>query len=82
MPAERITIAHYDALVADPTAEIRRLCTATELDCDEAGIELRLSRYTLSAPDPDKWRRHAAEIDAILPSLAEQVTRARRFTER
>ncbi len=45
-------------------------------------LALRLSRYTVSAPDADKWRRHAAEIEAVLPSLAEQVARAERFAAR
>ena len=33
-------------------------------------------------PTADKWRRHAAEIEAVLPSLAEQVARAERFATR
>jgi hypothetical protein len=82
LPAERRTIARYDALIADPAAEIHRLCTATGLDWDEAALALRLSRYTVSPPDADKWRRHAAEIEAVLPSLAEQVARAERFAAR
>jgi hypothetical protein len=83
LPAERRTIARYDALLADPAAEIRRLCTAMELDWeDEGAFALRLSRYTVSPPDPDKWRRHAAEIEAVLPSLAEQMARVERFAAR
>ncbi len=79
---ERLTIARYDALVADPATEIHRLCAATGLEWDEAGLELRLSRYTLSPPDADKWRRHAAEIEAVLPALDEQIARAERFAAR
>ena len=45
-------------------------------------LELRLSKYTVSPPDADKWRRHAAEIEAVLPSLAEQIARAERFAAR
>jgi hypothetical protein len=82
LPVERRTIARYDALVADPAAEIRRLCAAIGLDWDEAGLALRLSRYTVSPPDADKWRRHTAEIEAVLPSLTEQVARAERFAAR
>lgn len=82
VPAERLTIVRYDTLVADPAAEIRRLCTASGFDWDEAELQLRLSRYTVSAPDADKWRRHAAEIEAVLPSLGEQVARAERFAAR
>jgi hypothetical protein len=82
LPVERYTIARYDTLLADPAAEIHRLCTTTGLDWDEAGPELRLSRYTVSPPDADKWRRHAAEIEAVLPSLAGQVARVERFAAR
>jgi hypothetical protein len=83
LPAEQRTVARYDALLADPAAEIRRLCAATGLEWDEeTGVSLRLSRYTVSAPDADKWRRHGGEIEAVLPSLAEQVARAERFAAR
>ena len=79
LPAERVTVTRYDALVAAPAAEIRRLCAATALDWDEPSLALRLSKYTVSAPAADKWRRHAAEIEAVLPSLAEQIARVERF---
>lgn len=82
LPVERRSVARYDALVAEPAAEIRRLCEATGLDWDQAGVQLRLSRYTVSPPDADKWRRHSAEIEAILPALAEQIARAERFATR
>ena len=82
LPVERCTIARYDALLIDPAAEIARLCAATALDWDEAELALRLSKYTLSPPDADKWRRHAAEIESVLPSIAEQVARAERFAAR
>ena len=82
LPVERCTLARYDALLTDPAAEIARLCAATALDWDEAELALRLSKYTLSPPDTDKWRRHAAEIESVLPSIAEQVARAERFAAR
>ena len=82
LPVERCTIVRYDALVADPTAQIRRLYEAIGLDWDEAEVSLRLSKYTVSPPDADKWRRHAAEIEAVLPSLAGQIARAERFAAR
>jgi hypothetical protein len=82
LPAERCTIARYDALLADPKAEIARLCAANALAWDDVEIPLRLSKYTLSPPDADKWRRHEVEIESVLPSLAEQVARAERFAAR
>jgi hypothetical protein len=82
LPVERRTIARYDALLADPAAEIARLCAATALDWDETEVALRLSKYTVSTPDVNKWRRHAAEIESVLPSIAEEVEQAERFTAR
>jgi hypothetical protein len=82
LPVERYTIARYDALLADPTAEIRRLHAAVGLEWDAAEVSLRLSKYTVSLPDAEKWRRHAAEIEAVLPSLGEQIARAERFAAR
>jgi hypothetical protein len=83
LPAERLTITRYDELLADPAGEIRRLCAAIGFEWEnETAVALRLSRYTVSPPDADKWRRHAAEIEAVLPSLAEQVARAERLAAR
>ena len=65
-----------------PDSRDAALYAATGLDWDEAEISLRLSKYTVSPPDADKWRRHSAEIEAVLPSLAEQVARAERFAAR
>ena len=82
LPADKVAITRYDALVGDPAAEIRRLCAATGLDWDVPALALRLSKYTVSAPAADKWRRHAAEIETVLPALAEQIARVERFTAR
>jgi hypothetical protein len=77
MPAARWTVARYGALVSDPESEIRRLCQALSLEWDRTfDQEPPLSRYTVSAPDPEKWRRHASEIEAIMPSIQDQVSRA------
>jgi hypothetical protein len=46
------------------------------------GRDLPLSRYTVSAPHPQKWQRHAAEIEAVLPSIQDQISRAERVATR
>ena len=40
------------------------------------------SQHTLTAPAPDKGRRHAQEIEAVLPRLAPTIARAERFASR
>ena len=77
------TVASYEALVADPATEIRRLCAANFLAWDSVVPQsLPLSRYTVSTPDPTKWQRHAAEIDAVMPMIEPQARRAERLARR
>jgi len=83
LPADRVTVARYDALLTDPQAEISRLCAATGLQWDQSlRGALPPSQHTLSAPAPDKWRKHEREIEAVLPGLAETIARAERFAAR
>lgn len=67
----------HGRFVADPQAEAQRICSWAGLDWDvRLGQSLPLSRYTLTPPDPDKWRRHAAEIEPRLAKMQATVERA------
>ena len=33
---------------------------------------LPLANYTVSPPDPQKWRRHESDIEAVMPSIADR----------
>jgi hypothetical protein len=80
LPADRWTVVRYDALVADPQAEILRLCGLFSLDWDRPFDRvLPLSRYTVTPPAAEKWRRHADVIEAVLPLVEEQRQRAERI---
>jgi hypothetical protein len=80
LPAERRSMTRYDALLANPASEVQRLCQALELDWDQPlGAELPLSRFTVSAPARDKWRRHEREIEGVLPTLQPLLERAAAF---
>ncbi len=80
LPPERWLLARYDALVADPEAEIRRLCRAVSLDWDRTlDRALPMSRYTVSPPSADKWRRNGAVIEAMLPAIDDQLQRVERL---
>lgn len=75
---ERWCVASYDRLVADPQTEIERLCEFAQIEWDEALTSpLPLSRHTLTAPDPQKWRRNAAALNAVMPLVADVAARAR-----
>jgi hypothetical protein len=78
LPRHRWTAARYDRLVADPGAEIARLCDTLGLAWDEPiRGPLPLSVSTLTPPRPGKWLAHQAEIEAVLPLVAEQDERSR-----
>lgn len=80
LPPDRWISVGYAEFVADPQAQISRLCRFLDLDWDQAlGSVLPPSRYTLTAPAVDKWRRHEREIGTVLPRLAGTIERAERF---
>jgi hypothetical protein len=65
LPAELWTGIRHDDFLAGAQQQATRLCAWAGLGWDRVlERELPLSRYTLTAPDPDKWRRHAAAIEA------------------
>ena len=76
---DRWCVASYDRLVADPRAEIERLCEFLELDFDDA-LEgpLPESRHTLDSPHPEKWRRNAEELEPITDIIQPAADRARK----
>lgn len=82
LPAGRCQALRYEALLSDPQAQMERLCAGLGLSWDrrlDGG--LRLSRFTVSMPAPDKWRRHAALIEQVLPGLRETRDRAERYVD-
>lgn len=67
LPASSWMPVRYEALVADPQAQVARLCAWLALDWDMELRQLPLSRFTVSAPQPGKWRRNEAQIRRVLP---------------
>ncbi|HVT32736.1 MAG TPA: sulfotransferase [Rhodanobacteraceae bacterium] len=83
MPPARWCVARYDALIADPAAEIARLCAAIDFGWDRTlSDHLPLARHTVSAPDAGKWRRREREIEPALARCAATVERAAQIAER
>lgn len=83
LPRERVHVARYDALTANTSAEIACLCTAVDFVWDRPiEADLPLSRYTVSKPDPQKWRKYEAEIESMLPSLSDTIARSDAFAAR
>jgi hypothetical protein len=77
LPSGRWLPVSYEAFLAAPQKEIVRLCRALDIGWDQQlGSSLPLSRHTLTTPDAEKWRKHAAAIEATAPIWAAQNERA------
>ncbi|MBC7768033.1 MAG: sulfotransferase [Phycisphaerales bacterium] len=77
MPPDRWTVARYDALIANPDEEVRRLCAAMDLEWDRTlGAGLPLARHTVSQPEDGKWRAREDEIMSVLSKLEPLLQRA------
>jgi hypothetical protein len=73
LPPERWCAVDYDRFLADTHAELQRLCHFAQIIFgprmhEVASQPLKPSKYTLTAPHPEKWKKNAAELDPVLPS--------------
>ena len=76
--SDRWTCISYSDLVSNPRRELQKLCKFSGVTFDElldttVSQQLPLSRYTLTSPRPDKWRKNEKEISTVLP-LVEALT--------
>lgn len=81
----RCTAVAYEDLVGAPSSTLQRLAEFAKVD-DRGSFAgnrpLPLSRTTLSAPHPDKWRRWEDEIGAVEAVFTASERRARRALQR
>jgi hypothetical protein len=83
LPPERWCMVSYADLVANPQVQVERLCQFAGIAWDqELRGPLPLSRYTLTPPDPNKWRKNAAALEPLLPRLEPLRDRARQVLAR
>ena len=71
LPPDRWIACDYTDLTARTEQTLERICSFADLEVDarlrrRLTGELPLSRYTQTAPDPDKWRSNEAEILPLL----------------
>ena len=64
----------YDEFLQDPAGVLRGVCDFAGIEFDaalaaRASAPLPESRYTLTPPEPDKWRHNEAAITRVLPRL-------------
>ena len=76
LPRERWRVVDYATLVKDPAEVFRRACGFMDLaperriEAELSGQGLPRSRYTLTPPAKDKWRRHADALQPVLDDTA------------
>ncbi len=78
IPDNRMCRVEYESFLHDPAQELKRLCqfigvpfsgSITQLAFDS----LPHSRFTLTPPEPDKWRSREQEIMRVLPRLKDLI---------
>lgn len=82
LPVERWTTVAYEEMVADPQTALTSICRFADIDADNLRVrsgELPLSRTTITPPAADKWKKHEAEIEALMPSLSATTGQIARF---
>jgi uncharacterized protein (TIGR03032 family) len=80
LPPERVFALTYREFLAAPEIQVRRICAFAGISWDRAlPASLPLSRHTVTAPAPDKWRRHEEMLASHLPALVATAERARAF---
>ena len=79
VPRERVACIRFEEFVAAPQAQMQRLAGELGLRWDRDLAALPNARHTVSAPDPDKWKRNAAAIERVFPLVEAALARAERF---
>jgi hypothetical protein len=85
IPPERWCAIDYDDLIANPLEELRRLCGFAQLIFGPRMVEvasrpLRLSKYTLTPPDPNKWKKNAEALAPVIGRADEFMQELRALT--
>jgi len=66
LATDRWRAIRYESFIAAPQAEISRLCQALDIDWDVTlQSDLPLARFTVSAPNAEKWRVSQPAIDEV-----------------
>lgn len=79
----RVLALSYRDFLAAPDAMLSATCDRLGFGWDRpTGGTLPLSPTVVSAPDPDKWKRNAEEIETVWPIIEPVDTRAKAALER
>jgi len=80
VPESRLRVLSYEDLCSNPQECVSSLARSLGLSWDrQLGLALPLSKTTVSAPRPDKWKRMSSAIESVYPIVEEADSRARSF---
>jgi len=87
LPASRWRVLDYETLVKEPGSVFSKVCSWLGLPAQpqrEKALSSRLpySRYTLSPPARDKWRRHEPQLSPVLPGTDTLMQRLKQLGNR
>lgn len=82
LPAHRWCSLEYDTLLNDTDGQLKRLCRFAEVGFDSrmqklAEKPLQPSKYTVSMPQKDKWKRSEEELQGVTGSTRELMEQLR-----
>jgi hypothetical protein len=69
----------YETLLTNPQDELDRICTSCWISKIPNLTDFPMSQYTLTPPDPEKWKRNERLIEEIWPIIEAQALRAERY---
>jgi len=83
---QRWMAVSYGQQVNSPTETLQRICAFCDIEAEGvlAAVtngKTKLSRYTISAPETEKWRRNAGALARVVPGLRDTVERIRAATD-
>jgi hypothetical protein len=82
LPPDRWTSIRYEAFVAAPQVEISRLCRELDIGWDVTlQSNLPLARFTVSAPNAEKWRASEPAIEEVRAIWSAEHQRARALVD-
>jgi hypothetical protein len=82
LPEDRVLVTSYERLHSNPQATIQEICDQLSLEWDrDLPKKLPVSRFTVSPPQSDKWRRHEKEIEQVWHTVSKANDRATHFFE-
>lgn len=78
LPSDSWCSVSYEQLTTDKVSALRKLCEFADVPFGPrmqniARSDTPLSQYTVTSPNPEKWRRYESEILEVLPDIQAEI---------